>query len=99
MAGVRPYSRTARMMHSPTPIGGGVDPRHLLATVATMADEGVGDWGRPIADTKCSVCGAQATGLREDRALDFDGRPMVEFSFRCEAHKKNTGWAIPGRTV
>ena len=39
-----------------------MDPRHLLATVAPVA-----------ADTKCSVCGAQATGLREDRALDFDG--------------------------
>ena len=39
---------------------------------------------------KCSVCGARATGLKEDGSFDSEGRPAVEFSARCEAHMKTT---------
>ena len=76
-----------------------MDPRHLLATVGPMADESAEDWDWLMTETKCSVCGARSTNLRKYGSFDSDGRPMVEFSFRCEAHKKNTGWAIPGHTV
>ena len=62
-----------------------------LATVAPMPNETFGDWGRQIAEAKCSVCGAQATGLREDGSLDFDGQPIEERSFRCDDHMENTG--------
>jgi hypothetical protein len=63
-----------------------VDPLHLLATVAPMADESVGDGDRQTYGPKCSVCVAQATGLREGGSFDSEGRPIVEISARCEAH-------------
>jgi hypothetical protein len=64
-----------------------VDPRHLLATVASMANESIEDGDRQTTGPNCSVCGAQATGLREDGLFDFEGRPMVEIAARlCSPH-------------
>jgi hypothetical protein len=56
-----------------------------------MADESVEDGDRQTTGPNCSVCGAQATGLREDGLFDFEGRPMVEIAARCAARMENAG--------